>query len=191
MTDELTDKQHAILDATLALVGERGFHGTPMSAIAEQAGVGAGTIYRYYESKEALINALYRREKGRVNAAILEGYVPAMPVREALALIWNNALATRACQDSQFRFLDQYYNSPFPGDDAGTVRHEMMSPYVELIERGIRNGVLRDLPPAVVLSMLLGPLGHLTVANRLGDIDLDPELSRTAFEAVWESISVR
>ena len=51
--------------AALELFVERGFYGTAVPEIAERAGVGAGTIYRYFESKEALVNALYREQKLR------------------------------------------------------------------------------------------------------------------------------
>ncbi len=40
----MSDKRDAILKATLNLVSENGFHGTPMSKIAKEAGVSAGII---------------------------------------------------------------------------------------------------------------------------------------------------
>ena len=67
----MTDKQAAILDATLELVSEKGFHGTPTSAIAQEAGVGVGTIYRYFENKEDLIDELYKQLKLQLAKAIL------------------------------------------------------------------------------------------------------------------------
>ena len=45
----------AILDATLALLAERGFQSTTIEAIADRAGVGRNTIYRRWASKEELI----------------------------------------------------------------------------------------------------------------------------------------
>ena len=60
------DKREAILDAALELFAERTFDGTAVPLIAERAGVAAGTIYRYFDSKEALVNALYRRWKGEL-----------------------------------------------------------------------------------------------------------------------------
>ena len=45
----------AILDATLALLAERGFQATTIEAIADRAGVGRNTIYRRWASKEELI----------------------------------------------------------------------------------------------------------------------------------------
>ena len=71
----MTTKRTAILEATLELISEQGFHGTAMSMIADKAGVGAGTIYRYFDSKEDLITQLYleiKREKGKA-------FSPAIP----------------------------------------------------------------------------------------------------------------
>ena len=51
----MNDKRKDILDATLQLISDQGFHGTPMSQIAAEAGVGAGAIYRYFENKHLLL----------------------------------------------------------------------------------------------------------------------------------------
>src|SRR3954453_6062189 len=53
------DKREAILAAALRLIARLGLHASPMSAVAREAGVAAGTLYLYFESKEAMINALY------------------------------------------------------------------------------------------------------------------------------------
>jgi AcrR family transcriptional regulator len=55
MTSEKTDKRAALLEAALELFAENGFHGAPTSLIAERAGVGVGTIYRYFKDKDELI----------------------------------------------------------------------------------------------------------------------------------------
>ena len=48
----------AILRATLELLGEKGFRGMSMDAVAERAGVSKATIYRRWKSKEELVGAL-------------------------------------------------------------------------------------------------------------------------------------
>src|SRR5215213_8038804 len=53
------DKREAILTAALRLIARLGLHAAPMSAVAREAGVAAGTLYLYFPSKEAMINALY------------------------------------------------------------------------------------------------------------------------------------
>ena len=49
-----SDKRTAILEATLNLISERGFHDTPMSLIAKASGASTGIIYHYFASKEEL-----------------------------------------------------------------------------------------------------------------------------------------
>ncbi|PTS95622.1 TetR family transcriptional regulator, partial [Pedobacter sp. HMWF019] len=60
---ENNGKRDAILNSTLELVKSHGFHGAPMSQIAKNANVAAGTIYHYFDSKETLIIELYIRTK--------------------------------------------------------------------------------------------------------------------------------
>ncbi|MFN0246911.1 MAG: TetR/AcrR family transcriptional regulator, partial [Kofleriaceae bacterium] len=76
------DKREAILDAALELFVERGFFGTAVPEIADKAGVGAGTIYRYFESKEALVNAIYRQQKQRFAHVVLADFPASSSTRE-------------------------------------------------------------------------------------------------------------
>ena len=58
MSPKIVDKEKRkkeIIDATLKLFSQKGYEATSMSQIAELAGIGKGTIYEYFESKEELI----------------------------------------------------------------------------------------------------------------------------------------
>ena len=52
MKEKVSDKYTALLQATLTLVNNHGFHDTPMSKIAKLAGVSPATIYLYFENKQ-------------------------------------------------------------------------------------------------------------------------------------------
>ncbi|MBX3229017.1 MAG: TetR/AcrR family transcriptional regulator [Labilithrix sp.] len=52
----------ALLDATEQVAARVGFQAATTKEIARVAGVSAGTLYRYYPSKEVLLNALVRRQ---------------------------------------------------------------------------------------------------------------------------------
>ena len=53
------EKTKKILDAALKLFVEYGFHGTPTSKIAEEAGVANGTLFNKFKTKDELIVALF------------------------------------------------------------------------------------------------------------------------------------
>jgi AcrR family transcriptional regulator len=77
-----------ILDAALACFAERGFAASRMDDIAERAGVTKGTIYLYFENKDAVFKALVRESIGAQLANFLD-IVRAYegPSRELLRLI--------------------------------------------------------------------------------------------------------
>jgi len=51
------DKYQRILDAAIAVIGEKGFHNSRVSDIADRADVADGTIYLYFKSKEQILMA--------------------------------------------------------------------------------------------------------------------------------------
>ena len=77
-----SDKREEIVRAALELIAEHGFHGAPMAMIAERAGVGAGTIYRYFENKDVLIREIYACLEGQVLSAIKAHYPENRPLHE-------------------------------------------------------------------------------------------------------------
>ena len=77
-----TDKREDVIRAALELIAEHGFHGAPMAMIAERAGVGAGTIYRYFENKDVLIAELYRDVEERITPCLMDGYDAVKPLHE-------------------------------------------------------------------------------------------------------------
>ncbi len=52
------NKGEQILDAATELFAVNGFHNTSISQIAKKAGVAKGSVYNYFESKQALLEAL-------------------------------------------------------------------------------------------------------------------------------------
>ena len=64
-----------ILEAALEVFSQKGFHPATMDEIAEKAGVGKGTLYRYFETKEKLFAELVRlrlEELGKRAGSVIE-----------------------------------------------------------------------------------------------------------------------
>src|SRR5437773_7793113 len=54
----------AILETTAALVAEHGLRSVTMSQIAEEAGIGRATLYKYFKDVEAILLAWHERQIG-------------------------------------------------------------------------------------------------------------------------------
>jgi AcrR family transcriptional regulator len=52
------DKRERILSAALRVISEKGYEASSIETIAERAEVSKGSVYRYYSSKESLVNEL-------------------------------------------------------------------------------------------------------------------------------------
>jgi AcrR family transcriptional regulator len=71
--------REALLAAADALIGECGVEAVTMDAVAARAGVGKGTVFRRFESREGLMAAVLNRSETAFQAAILSGPPPVGP----------------------------------------------------------------------------------------------------------------
>ena len=75
-TKKSEETRTRILEAALAVFRERGFAQATMREIAAQAQVAVGAAYYYFDSKDAMVMALYERaqsEIGPATGAMLDG----------------------------------------------------------------------------------------------------------------------
>ena len=188
MDSMMADKQDAILGATLELVSERGFHDAPTSLIAQEAGVGVGTIYRYFENKEDLIDELYKKLKLQLARAMLVDYSADLPLRERFRRIWINTARYYIDHPLETGFMEQYANSPFLKPETTNIHAEYFRPVYDFIENGVYEGVLKDLPPELFGSLTLEVAISLAKKHRDGVIVLDDDALERAVDACWDAI---
>ena len=70
-------RSEEILAAARAVFATKGFRGTTIADIAEEARIALGTIYNYFESKEAVFAALHQRLAEIISEATLGDAAPA------------------------------------------------------------------------------------------------------------------
>ncbi|MFI8719019.1 TetR/AcrR family transcriptional regulator [Stenotrophomonas sp. NPDC077464] len=92
MARPLSDaKRTAILIAAAEQVAARGV-GASTAQIAKAAKVAEGTVFTYFETKDALLNALFVRLEERLALAIGGSFPADAEVREQLLHVWNALL---------------------------------------------------------------------------------------------------
>jgi len=184
-----------ILDSALHHFVADGFAASRMEEIAARAGVTAGTIYRYFPSKDSLVDALLERHldpswsRGR---EIAEAY-GSMTAREILELLldrWADHLEDRRSADLLMLVVREAPRFP-----------EMARKYVEqliavgclALERAIRHGIDRGEFPLLEIQATARALASVVIGDAVWRATFGPHLpilarrteaGRLAIEAV-------
>jgi AcrR family transcriptional regulator len=182
------DKREAILDAALALFVERGFHGTAVPAIAERAGVAAGTIYRYFESKEALVNELYRHLKQSLTRCVSDDFPTRASPREQFHAYWSRTLHWALEHREAFSFLEFHSHGAYLDRRSVALHRDNLRAGMHFVERAQRHKALRPLPPGLLIGLVLGALSGVLRAGWEGGLALDEATLAEAEQCCWEAI---
>jgi len=160
-----------LVAAALEVFVEKGFAATKLADVARRAGVTKGTVYLYFDSKEALFKAVVRETivpviaQGEALARSFTGSARELVerlVREYWRLVGETALAgipkLMMAEAATFPELTRFYY-----DEVVTRGHRLMA---GVIERGIKSGEFRPVDIMVAAKLAMSPLIHATVARR-------------------------
>jgi AcrR family transcriptional regulator len=122
--------------------------------IAKQAGVGPGTLYRHFPTREELLKGVYRNELENL-ATAGEKFAETMPPVEALRawlLLFVDAIAAKQIIAPALNTLIGDHKKVFEASYARV--HEAIG---RLVKRAVKNGDIRkDLDPGDLLRALIG-----------------------------------
>jgi AcrR family transcriptional regulator len=182
------DKGEAILAAALDLFVERGFHGTSVPAVAERAGVAAGTIYHYFEGKEALVNALYRRWKAEIAAHVLSDFPVERPTREQFRVVWERMTAFALAHPREVAFLELHHHGSYLDAASLALEHQLVEFGTEMVRRGQTAQALKPLDAALLMELVNGAFLGVFRAGIEGRVKLERAVFADAETCCWEAI---
>ncbi len=187
------DKRRRLLDAALRTFAERGFHGTSVPEVARTAGVGTGTLYRYFEHKEALVNEVYRDAKLRLRAALLDGLAaPDADKRDDAKRwfleVWRRLGRFAHDEPEAFRFLEMQDHVAYLDGESRQVEMSVLTPLFLEGQRLRQPGTKVGTPIEVLLALVWGAFVGLIKAGRLGYLPVDAQRIEAAGDACWRMI---
>lgn len=184
------DIRGRILEAALALFEEKGFDATAVPEVARRAGIATGSIYRHFESKDALVNALYRHWKQVYHARVLTG-APIGASHRALFTHYWTAMASFARENSKAaRFLDLHHHRGYLDSESQVISEDFSRTAGAFVQTGVKAGVLKPIAPALLLALMHGSMRGLIQFSADGQLTLDEDTVRTAEACVWDAIKV-
>jgi AcrR family transcriptional regulator len=184
-------KREDIIQAAMDLIAEQGFHGAPMSMIAQKADVGVGTIYRYFENRDILIKAVYQEIEERLVAFLSRDYPYDQSVRACFFHIVRGLTTYFILNPMEFKYLEQFHHSPFgEAQRRNRIFKAEGQPdiFMELYERGRSHQDIKNLTPTVFFNLALAPISWSLRDHILEIIHIDDALAQMLAESCWNSI---
>jgi AcrR family transcriptional regulator len=185
------DARKEILDATLELLAERGFHATTMDAIAERAGVGKNTIYRRWDAKDDLIIDAFSHFTARLELRADpddDVYARLLDYARSLEQLYADPLASRLIPALLGELQrDQAFAEAY----AERVVKPLRQPIVDLLAHARSRGELRpDAEPEQIADLLVGP-GFLRMLFAFGLPAPPATYPETLLDAIWRGVASR
>jgi AcrR family transcriptional regulator len=152
------DKREAILAAASVEFGERDFHQVLMDDVSARAGVGKGTLYRYFPTKEELFIATVFRGIDEFHEQFLRVFAEEAPIEKILTDAVTRVLDYFAGR-GQVLALVQRYEHRLPQADAESWqqrRDETRHAIAAVLEREGKLGRLRCGDSRLGAELLLG-----------------------------------
>ncbi|MHA6248268.1 TetR/AcrR family transcriptional regulator [Pontibacter sp. CAU 1760] len=188
--ENIADKKKAIFESTMELVREKGFHGTPMSMVAKHAGVAAGTIYHYFESKDQLICELFSYAKQQVMAVVEKEACQVKPFKACFFNLWFGLYAFYLDNPNVLKFFEQFVNSPYSTKLPALEQDKFYLLLFEFYERGITEGHLKQTSSKILGTMAFSSVisaAKLAVAQRLV---LKPNELKQLPQILWDGMKL-
>jgi AcrR family transcriptional regulator len=185
---EPLDKRAAILDAALELFAERTFEGTPVPLIAERAGVAAGTIYRYFENKEALVNALYRRCKGELRDVLADAIATGTTHEERFRLMWRGQWLFAAEHPHALAFLETQHHEAYLDAESHALSGDIEVAAVAYVRAAQADGAIRQAPPEMLIALAFGAFVGMVKQAGPGGLLFDEEAVRASADVMWSAL---
>ena len=165
------DKPQQIIEAAVRVFARKGYFSSRVSDIAREAGIAAGTIYLYFDTKEAILITLFREKMAAFVAAL----------RKAIADERDAVVKVRRLVQLHFQMLEadpdlaevvqvelrqgqKFFRGPATQEIAG-----YFALIASLLEEGVAAGCFRpDLPVKVATKMLFGAMDQMATSWVLG-----------------------
>ena len=162
--DHLTARREQILAAARRCFLRKGVHNTSMQDLIGEAGMSVGAVYRYFRSKDEIINAISQTVAGGLVAALDDLATRDLPLLEAVSGALDIADAQLGADGNFPLVIHVWSEAVLDSAIGGIVRErylELRRPFRSIVAQAVARGELAadtdlDATAAVLFGMLPG-----------------------------------
>ena len=157
-----------ILDAALELFAEKGFSATRICDVAKKAGISKGTLYLYFDGKEAIFRAVVLEmiapKIAREEELVEQFQGTTAELLKQMIYDWWSAIGETKLSAIPKLIISESGNFPELADFfVNKVVKRARNLYSKVISRGIVNGEFKVNDPDAVARLVIAPLVHLLI----------------------------
>ena len=189
MFEEYNKVQKAVLETTLELISEKELQATSMSLISKVSGISTGSIYHYFDSKEAIINELFKGIVKSQSDEVLEDFDSSKGIEVRFQVVWENFIKFAVKYSRAFQFIEQYSFSPYITDEVKKKVNESVwcNEVAKLYSKAIEQKLFIELEPKLMVQMHYGSMVYLLKSYFNGITDLTDDIIQTVIDACWNA----
>ena len=176
---DVDEKKKQITDAAIRVLPRKGLKETKMEDVAEAAGIGKGTLYEYFKSKDELFLVAYRHImeefECQTDLKLPENVTTIDTLKAIISMM--TSMHTSDFPLDHFQVLTEFWLEEVKSANQGKKRQfDMLATYREYIdlvkavfEQGIQKGEIRDINPehaATILMMIFDGLMLLWMLDK-------------------------
>jgi TetR/AcrR family fatty acid metabolism transcriptional regulator len=178
--DRQADRRRQILAAAVKVFAEKGFHASRVGDIAEEAGIAYGLVYHYYESKEDLLETIFRTTWTEMLARVREVEEAGVPAAEAVRQVTALLLRTWRRDPDLVRVLVREVTRNQHVQQEIEEITQAMEALERIIRRGQESGEFRtELDSRLSAVVFYGALEEVLSGWVLGQLpDRDEDIAR-------------
>ncbi|MGC9403155.1 TetR/AcrR family transcriptional regulator [Vibrio genomosp. F10] len=191
MTSKLIDdKRQKILLAAGAVVADVGLQGLSMQKLAKEAGVAAGTIYRYFDDKEHLIKELRLHVAQSIADVVQKNVDESMPLKIRYRQMWLNIWNLVGSDIAMLKNRIQYDSTPIANCSTSQQDEErgMFNEVFAFFAQGKEQGIFKQLDNELLSALSLETSVTLARKHTFGQYQLSDDAIEAAINASWDAI---
>ena len=191
-------KKQDILKAAIKVFARKGISNTNMVDIAAEAGIGKGTIYEYFRSKEEIIKEAFRNFMSRMDAAGTDQLDKISDPIDKLSHIIDGWMDILGGSHGESKVLIDFWSQSLRFEnvmeefDIKEILNSYRSFIADIIEQGISEGTIHSLDAELMASIIIGALDgiilHWIIGRDFFDLKKVVELFK---ETTIESLRVQ
>lgn len=181
------EKQIALLESATEIVAAQGL-GAPTAQIAKGAGVAEGTLFRYFPTKDDLLNELFAYLTRNLGEALNRNVDEAAPLKTRTRSLWNSYIDWGIANPAAHRAMNQLSVSE-------KIRPEFYAAAMKLCVdvRGLTNTCdfegIRGQPSVDFAEAIMSAIAEMTITCVASNPEATDAYKAAGFDIMWRGLA--